>query len=203
MKGRFSLVATLFLVSGATGLRYEVAFSKLLAYVFGATAYAVSTVLASFMAGLALGARFGGKNAGRFSRPLVAYGAAEILVGAICAVSPQALDALTHVYVAFARSTPGSLATLTLGRAGLTALVIVVPTFAMGATLPLLSRVRLPRDALGIKRLPAFTPSIPRAARSARSASAYAILPCSAFAGRCAPPPSPTSPSASSPFFKA
>src|SRR5262249_14227196 len=52
----FGLAMALFLVSGATGLLYEVAFSKLLAYVFGATAYAISTVLASFMGGLALGA---------------------------------------------------------------------------------------------------------------------------------------------------
>ena len=51
MRPRFSVVAALFLVSGMTGLLYEVAFSKLLGYVFGATAYAVSTVLASFMAG--------------------------------------------------------------------------------------------------------------------------------------------------------
>ena len=41
MRPRFPLVAALFLVSGATGLLYEVAFSKLLGYVFGATAYAV------------------------------------------------------------------------------------------------------------------------------------------------------------------
>ncbi|KYF77745.1 hypothetical protein BE11_43375 [Sorangium cellulosum] len=57
MRSRFPLVAALFFVSGATGLLYEVAFSKLLAYVFGATAYAVSTVLASFMGGLAPSAR--------------------------------------------------------------------------------------------------------------------------------------------------
>ena len=45
---RFSFIAALFLVSGSTGLLYEVAFSKLLGYVFGATAYAVSTVLAAY-----------------------------------------------------------------------------------------------------------------------------------------------------------
>lgn len=138
---RFSLVAALFLVSGATGLLYEVAFSKLLGYVFGATAYAVSTVLAAFMAGLALGAHFGGRHASRVARPLMIYGALEVVVGAVCFASPAALAGLTQVYVGLARSAPGSLAAITAARAALTALVVVVPTVAMGATLPILSRV--------------------------------------------------------------
>ena len=141
MRPRFSLVATLFLISGATGLLYEVAFSKLLGYVFGATAYAVSAVLSAFMAGLALGAHFGGRNAGRVRRPLMAYGALEMVVGVMCVASPAALASLTDLYVALARSAPGSMWALTLARAGLTAMVVVVPTMAMGATLPLLSRV--------------------------------------------------------------
>ncbi len=141
MRPRFSLVATLFLVSGATGLLYEVAFSKLLGYVFGATAYAVSAVLSAFMAGLALGAHFGGRNAGRVRRPLMAYGALEMVVGAVCVTSPAALELLTRLYVALARSAPESIWALTLARAGLTGVVVIVPTMAMGATLPLLSRV--------------------------------------------------------------
>ncbi|WP_437980558.1 fused MFS/spermidine synthase [Sorangium sp. So ce117] len=141
MRSRFPLVAALFFVSGATGLLYEVAFSKLLAYVFGATAYAVSTVLAAFMGGLALGAHLGGRHAASARRPLVVYGALEVIVGAICAVSPFLFEALTSAYVAVARGAPDSLALLTAARAALTALVVVVPTVAMGATLPVLSRI--------------------------------------------------------------
>ncbi|WP_437567457.1 fused MFS/spermidine synthase [Sorangium sp. So ce542] len=141
MRSRFPLVAALFFVSGATGLLYEVAFSKLLAYVFGATAYAVSTVLAAFMGGLALGAHLGGRHAAAARRPLVVYGVLEAIVGAICAVSPFLFEALTSAYVAVARAAPDSLALLTVARAALTALVVVVPTVAMGATLPVLSRI--------------------------------------------------------------
>src|SRR5262245_19187515 len=90
LRSRFTLVATLFLISGATGLLYEVAFGKLLGYVFGATAYAVSAVLSAFMAGLALGAHFGGRNAARVGRPLMGYGALEVVVGLVCAASPSA-----------------------------------------------------------------------------------------------------------------
>ncbi|AUX24756.1 spermidine synthase [Sorangium cellulosum] len=141
MRSRFPLVAVLFFVSGATGLLYEVAFSKQLAYVFGATAYAVSTVLAAFMGGLALGAHLGGRHAAAARRPLVAYGVLEAIVGAICAVSPFLFEALTSAYVGVVRAAPDSLALLTAARAALTALVVVVPTVAMGATLPVLSRI--------------------------------------------------------------
>lgn len=141
MRSRFSLVAALFLVSGATGLLYQVAFSKLLAYVFGATAYAISTVLSAFMGGLALGAHLGGRRASRIKRPLLAYGLLEITVGLMCAASPALFTWLTDIYVSAARATPESVTVLTIIRGALTAFVVVIPTAAMGATLPLLSRV--------------------------------------------------------------
>ena len=47
--------------SGAAGLTYQVLWLRQLSLVFGVTAYAASTVLAGFMAGLALGS-LGGTN---------------------------------------------------------------------------------------------------------------------------------------------
>jgi spermidine synthase len=178
VRPRFSLVVTLFLVSGATGLLYEVAFSKLLAYIFGATAYAVSTVLAAFMGGMALGAHLGGRRAARIARPLAAYGALEILVGIVCALSPATFDALTDAYVRIARAAPGSLATLTVLRGGLTALVVIVPTVAMGATLPLLSRVVAGETGPGSERRLSILYAINTSGGALGAlASAYAILP--------------------------
>ncbi len=179
MRTRFPLVAALFLVSGATGLLYEVAFSKQLAYVFGATAYAVSTVLAAFMGGLALGAHLGGRFGSRARRPLAAYGGLEIAVGLICAATPAAFSALTGAYVALARSAPQSLALLTVARAALTGLVVVVPTVAMGATLPLLSRVVAGAGARehGARRLSVLYAINTVGGALGALAGAYAVLP--------------------------
>jgi spermidine synthase len=182
VRSRFSLVATLFLVSGATGLLYEVAFSKLLAYIFGATAYAVSTVLAAFMGGLALGAHFGGKNAARAARPLMVYGALEVVVGLVCAGTPGVFALVTSAYVALAHAAPGSLAAVTAARAALTALVVVIPTVAMGATLPLLSRVIAQRagdvpDPSAGQRLAGLYAINTAGGAFGALASAYAILP--------------------------
>lgn len=178
VRPRFSLVVLLFLVSGSTGLLYEVAFGKLLGYVFGATAYAVSTVLASFMGGLALGAHVGGKHAARFDKPLAAYGVLEILVGIVCAVSPVALEALTQVYVSLAQKAPDSLATITALRAAMAVVIIIVPTVAMGATLPILSRVVAGESGSGSERRLSILYAINTAGGAFGAlTSAYAVLP--------------------------
>ena len=178
VRPRFSLVVLLFLVSGSTGLLYEVAFGKLLGYVFGATAYAISTVLASFMAGLALGAHVGGKHASKLKRPLAAYGLLEIVVGIVCAISPAALEALTRVYVSLAQGAPDSLATITALRATMAVFIVIVPTVAMGATLPILSRVVAGETGAGSQRRLSILYAINTAGGALGAlASAYAILP--------------------------
>jgi spermidine synthase len=62
-----------FVLTGATGLIYEVLWARMLGLVFGATTFAISTVLAAFMGGLALGSAIAGKLGARFKRPLRVY----------------------------------------------------------------------------------------------------------------------------------
>lgn len=136
----FWVPVLLFIVSGATGLIDQLCFSKYLTYIVGSTAHAVSAVLAAFMAGLALGAHFGGKRSTRIQNPLFAYGVLELAVAASVALAPLAFGALTPLYVAVAQAAPGSLVALSAARWCLAMLVVIVPTTAMGATLPFLSR---------------------------------------------------------------
>ena len=139
----------LFVASGAAGLVDQVCFSKYLSYVVGATAYAVSAVLAAFMTGLALGAYAGGKASLRIRRPVMVYGALELVVAVAVAIAPSEFDALASVYARIARHAPDSLAALSALR-WLSALAIVVlPTTAMGATLPILTRAL--RDGAGMQ----------------------------------------------------
>src|SRR2546422_6196506 len=76
-------IAICFILSGATGLIYEVLWARMLGLVFGATTLAVSTVLASFMGGLALGSALAGRVAARLQRPLRAGG---LVGGAVAGV---------------------------------------------------------------------------------------------------------------------
>src|SRR6185503_6709027 len=57
---RRGLAYFLFLLSGATALCYEVAWTRHLVLVFGSTTRAVALILAAYMLGLALGSEAGG-----------------------------------------------------------------------------------------------------------------------------------------------
>ena len=136
----FGLLLALFVVSGATGLVDQLCFSKYLGYIVGATAHAVSAVLAAFMTGLALGAHLGGKWSSRVRRPLVAYGVLELVVALAVVAGPFGFRALTPLYADLARHAPDSFMLLTALRWVTALALVVVPTTAMGATLPFLSR---------------------------------------------------------------
>jgi spermidine synthase len=129
----------IFLVSGACGLVYEVVWSRLLALAVGAEATAITAVVAAFMGGLALGAHLGGRLAARKgASPLRDYARIELALGLVCLLVPHAIAALGPLlqpaYAAFGPG-PGFHAI----RAVVCALVLVVPTTLMGATLPVLA----------------------------------------------------------------
>jgi spermidine synthase len=126
----------LFFVSGISGLIYQVLWLRLLALVFGVTVYAASTVLASFMGGLALGSLAAGRFARRLRNPLRAFGIVELLIGVSALATPAALDLAGHAYAWLHGSTGGS-AWLVLARFLCSFGVLLLPTSLMGATLPL------------------------------------------------------------------
>ena len=132
----FRIILGCFLFSGVTGLMYEVVWSRLLGLVFGNTVYAISTVLAAFMGGLALGSYLGGRWADRLRRPLFAYGLLEVGIGAYGLLSPFLLEGVGTVYQIVAGAWvfphPGAY----LIRFLLAILVLFFPTFFMGVTFP-------------------------------------------------------------------
>ncbi len=138
-RSRFPLLLSLFFFSGACGLTYQVLWLRQLSLVFGVTVYAASTVLAAFMTGLALGSLLSERLLRWIKRPLVAFGAAEILIGIAAVATPVALQIVTGAYVSLNRTAPDSPALLTAARLVGSFTVLLVPTMLMGVTLPLLS----------------------------------------------------------------
>ena len=128
--------------SGAAGLIYQVAWVRLLGLSFGVTIFAISTVLAAFMAGLAIGSLVGGRQADASLRPLRWYGFAELGVAATALLTPWAFAELQTAYAASAQWVDPASAPLVAGvvRAALAFVVLLVPTALMGATLPLAVR---------------------------------------------------------------
>ena len=133
------LIGVCFIFSGATGLIYEVLWARMLGLVFGATTLAVSTVLAAFMGGLALGSALTGKLAPRIRKPLSTYGWMEIGVAVYALLVPVLFRLVDHVYVLIWQQLHPGYFAFSLWRFLLSGLVLLVPTTLMGATLPVLA----------------------------------------------------------------
>lgn len=136
-----ALVLALFFVSGATGLIYEVAWTRMFTAVFGNTVHAASTVLAAYMGGLALGSLVLGRRGDRLGRPLVAYGLLELGIGLYAIAVPLMVGGLTGLYASVFQAFGQRPLPVTIVRFVLSFLVLLVPTTLMGATLPILSRL--------------------------------------------------------------
>ena len=101
-------IFVLFFLSGLSGLIYEVVWMKLLSHVFGLTVLATSAVLASLMAGLALGSFFFGRVADRINNPLKGLACVEAGIGVLALLFLPLLQVLGPVYVWICRNITNS-----------------------------------------------------------------------------------------------
>ncbi|MEL6177776.1 MAG: hypothetical protein AAFS10_02435, partial [Myxococcota bacterium] len=93
-----NLIFVFFFFSGASGLVFEVIWSRMLSRVFGSTTFALSALLTAFMTGLALGSELLGRRARHIRRPLLWYGALEIGIGLYALLVPVLLEWISVLY---------------------------------------------------------------------------------------------------------
>jgi spermidine synthase len=127
-------------LSGAAGLVYEVAWIRRASLVFGSTTLALSTVLAVFLLGLALGSELFGRRSRALARPLRLLALLEAALALLAVASPAAFDLADAAYGHVYRAAVGKPAALHAARLGLLCLVLLPPTVLMGGTLPLACR---------------------------------------------------------------
>lgn len=157
MPSRIFLAA--FFLSGAAGLIYQVCWVRILSVVFGNTVYAVSMVVAGFLAGLAIGSWHFGKKSDRMKQPLKMY----IMLEAGIAASAVAVTLLINIAddAIISMMSPESVASggWLLVRFLIVFIVLLAPTMLMGGTLPVMGRMvtdRLETLGMGISAIYAF-----------------------------------------------
>lgn len=126
------------LCSGAAALVYQSVWGRMLHRVFGVGDLAIATVLACFFLGMGVGSAVGGRWAQRVRSPAMAYAALELGIAVWALGSLVALPELHRAYAALGAGR--TFATLTVVRFVLCLPVLLPPTIAMGATLPILVR---------------------------------------------------------------
>jgi len=131
----------LFAVSGAAALIYEVVWTRLLTLHLGHGLAAASAVLAAFMGGLAVGAGFAGRMAGRFERAhaLRVYAGLELAIALLAMLLPWLLAGLRPLLAAAYADGSGGAAFAML-RLVTSIVLLTIPAACMGATFPIASR---------------------------------------------------------------
>lgn len=140
----FPGVALCFLLSGFAALLYQTAWMRQFSIAFGTSELAVATVLAAYMAGLAVGAALAGRWVGRVRRPVLAYGLLELGIAVSALLVPTALGLAADLRVSLLGGQPELPTGGALGHSLFYLIcafvILMVPTAFMGATLPLLTR---------------------------------------------------------------
>lgn len=137
------LILVCFFLSGATGLIYEVLWTRMIIKIIGGAPFAVSIILTIFMGGLGLGSYLAGRTVDRVSRPeelVRLYGLLELIIGAYGLVLPFLIAIFRPLFAqiyngVFEYGMIYSILTF-VGCA----ILLIIPVTCMGATLPVLSR---------------------------------------------------------------
>lgn len=123
-------LAAIFFISGFSALIYQVCWQRLLFTGFGVDLTSITVIVSVFMAGLGVGAYFGGRIADKFrTRLLIIFCLIELGIGCFGFVSANLILLVQDALV------QSGLVILTFA----TFLLLIFPTFLMGATLPILT----------------------------------------------------------------
>jgi len=127
-----------FFLSGAAALIFETVWFRQQGLMLGNTVWASSLVLASFMAGLALGNGLAARYGAQLRRPLRVYAGLEVLIGLSGITLVLFIPVLTELVIPLVKHVIGSGPLLNASRLGTAFLLMLLPAAAMGATLPVM-----------------------------------------------------------------
>lgn len=129
-----------FALSNMSALIYQISWTKSLSYVFGTSVYAVGTVLACFMAGLALGSSVFGRKADKSPNPVRLFAYVEIALGVFAIFLIPVFAFLPQPYAFLHKAFEGN-SILNFMLFALSFQVLIIPTSLIGGTFPIMNRI--------------------------------------------------------------
>jgi spermidine synthase len=136
-----TLFYTVIFLSGCSALIYQLVWVRVLGLVFGVSSFAVATVVAVFLLGLGCGSLYFGKRSEKLSNPLKAYLFVELFIGIFSVFSYLIINNFT-IYKIFYKYSYNNFTFywISLIRLFLSAVVLFPPVFAIGGTIPLITK---------------------------------------------------------------
>ena len=136
-------ILAIFFISGTSALIDQIIWTRALYRTFGVTSLAASTVLAAFMAGLALGSYLFGRLIDRRGSPVKIYALMELAIAIITPLTPCVFRSMQPMYSAMAAAVGLDSPWLPVLRGVTCVAVLLLPTVLMGGTLPVLAKAFL------------------------------------------------------------
>jgi spermidine synthase len=124
--------------SGFSALVYETLWIRQLSLILGSTTASISTVVAAFMGGLALGSGLLGRSVDRSRRPLRVYALIELGIGLSALLVMALLPVLQSIYPRLAAVVSSWGGLLALARFTVVFALLLLPASFMGGTFPVL-----------------------------------------------------------------
>jgi len=143
----YALIASFLVLSGASSLIYEIIWVRLLSLNIGSDNLSISIVLSCFFLGIALGSYFSARVKASQKSLIHVYIILELSIGISALILFPLfihLDSLIHQFPFFSTSV--------IGKFIVTALLLLIPTTAIGATFPIAVRLILQTNkTLGLR----------------------------------------------------
>jgi spermidine synthase len=137
-----TIIYLFFVLSGMTGLIFQITWFKYLSLFLGNTTYAQVIVLATFLGGLAIGNYFFGKRSEQIENHLTTYGLIELLIGVYCLFFPQLSYFYEKLFLLFVNEKlfEKSIIIYLSIKFLISIISLILPTILMGGTLPILTK---------------------------------------------------------------
>lgn len=136
---RIILIA--FCLSNVSALMYQIVWGRELGYIFGTSMYAVSTVLTSFMAGLAIGSYIFGKIVDHHKDPVKLFSYIEIATGIYGIGIIYLFKLMPTLYLFLYDIFSGNQQIFIFSLFFMASVILIIPTTLIGGTFPVVSKI--------------------------------------------------------------
>ncbi|MBI2376358.1 MAG: fused MFS/spermidine synthase [Deltaproteobacteria bacterium] len=131
----------LFALSGAAAMALEVLWTRTLGVVIGASTYAFTLILVTFLTGLSIGAAFMSSRVDRSPRPVASLALTLVVAGLSATIGTIFVDRLPLLVLAAARPDDATLVGIYAAELFGSAVVMLPAAIAFGTVLPLILRI--------------------------------------------------------------
>lgn len=130
-----------FAFTGFAAMAYEICWTRALTLSLGSSTYAFTTMLTTFLAGIALGSVLYGYLSDRYSFSILTFAWLEVATGVFCLLSIYLLGKMPLYFIALFPYVRSSHALIMVSDFVLSCLAMLIPTVLMGFIFPLVGKL--------------------------------------------------------------